>query len=78
MARLAVRRMNEPIVILGVEITEERYPNLYRIGEHNPKGLELQIAGLIMETQNNDVESVARIYEEDLEHERRSGYPETE
>lgn len=66
------------IHVLGIEITRERFPNLYRIGEHNPKGLELQISGLIMETQNSDVESVARIYEEDLEHERRKGYTEPE
>lgn len=69
---------HKPLFALGVEITRERFPNLYSIGQNNPRGLELQIAGLIIETRNGDAESVARIYEHDLEHERLSGYAEPE
>jgi uncharacterized Fe-S cluster-containing radical SAM superfamily protein len=38
--------MGEPITIAGLELTEERFPHLYRIAQTNPEGLEAQLRAL--------------------------------
>lgn len=59
------------ISILGVEITQEHFPNLYRIAEHNPDGLSEQLQGWAAKSGSTDLQSVATTLEHDLEHERR-------
>lgn len=58
------------ITILGIEISEERFPNLYPVAENNPEGLAEQLKSWA-ETGNTDVISAALILEHDLEHEKR-------
>lgn len=65
--------MSKPIVILGVEFTKERFPNLYKRAERNPEGLAEQLK-YFAEGKNDpeSIESAAVILEHDLEHERLS------
>ena len=58
------------ILVLGVEFTEERFPNLYRIAETNPEGLAAHLKALL---DGTDVGITAVILEHDLEHERLCG-----
>lgn len=59
--------MSQPIVVLGVELTKERFPNLYRIAETNPEGLAAQLTALLDGTEPG---ITAVTLEHDLEHER--------
>jgi hypothetical protein len=61
---------NKPITILGIPITMERFPNLYRMAERNPEGLENWLSELVKTSGSDSVESAAIILEHDLEHER--------
>lgn len=63
--------MKKPIQILGIEITEEKFPNLYLVAENNPAGLAEQLKSWA-ETGNTDTLSAAIILENDLEHEKRA------
>ncbi|MFA6992765.1 MAG: hypothetical protein WC269_05845 [Candidatus Gracilibacteria bacterium] len=58
----------ETIQIGGVEITREDYPHLFRMGQRNPEGLLAQLKGLAKATGSQDLQSVAMIFENDLEH----------
>ena len=65
--------MSQPIVILGVELTKERFPNLYRIAETNPEGLAAQLKYFAEGKNDPDsIGSAAVVLELDLEHERLS------
>ena len=54
-----------PILILGIEVTQERYPKLYRIAQTNPEGLAKTLEAL---SEGTDVESGAINLESDLAH----------
>ena len=56
-----------PIVILGVRITIERFPNLYEMATRSPEGLAAHLKALL---DGADAESAAIMLEHDLEHER--------
>lgn len=60
-----------PIIVLGIELTKEHFPHLYRIAEKNPEGLAEQLQGWAKASGNEDLRSVAITLEHDLEHERR-------
>lgn len=62
--------MKKPIQILGIEITEEKFPNLYFVAENNPLGLAEQLKSWA-KTGSTDILSAAIILEHDLEHEER-------
>lgn len=62
---------DESFLILGIEITEEHFPRLYRIAEKNPEGLAEQLQGWAKASGSTDLRSVAVNLEHDLEHERR-------
>jgi|GEM_PF-2626001 len=63
------------ITVLGVDMTGERFPNLYPMAENNPDRLAKQLASLAKATGNDDFQSVAATYEHDLEHERLVNLP---
>lgn len=58
------------ITILGIEIGEKKFSNLYPIAKKNPEGLAEQLKSWA-ETGNTDILSAAIILEHDLEHEKR-------
>ena len=64
------------IVLLGVEITQERLPHLYRIAETSPQNVEAMLReGADGSNEKGDLEASATRWEHDFEHERLSaGY----
>lgn len=56
------------INILGVEITQETFPNLYRIAETNPEGLAKQLRASRDVGSTEALQSTAARVENDLAH----------
>ena len=62
--------MKKPtITVLGIELTEEHFPHLYRIAQKNPEGLAEQLQGWAKTSGSTDLRSVAVNLEHDLQHE---------
>ncbi len=60
----------ESIIILGIEITRERFPNLYPMAETDPERFAEQLIALAKATGSDDLPSTAVILEHDLAHEK--------
>ncbi len=58
-------RVMEPITLMGVTLTQERFPNLLRRAQKNPEGLEAEIKALM---EGTDAESAMVNLESDLAH----------
>lgn len=64
-----MKKKTETIIIAGVELTKEHFPNLYRIAQTNPEGLASQLR--ILDTESggeSNLMSVAIYLENDLAH----------
>lgn len=61
----------EKIIVAGIELTEESFPNLYRFAEVNPDGLENTLRSLAKASggKQDDLMSCAINFENDLSHE---------
>ena len=62
----------QPITVAGVDISNERYPNLYLIAKRDPEGLKTWLEDLKERTGSDSIEMTATMLEMDLEHERLS------
>ena len=64
------------IILLGVEITQEAFPNLYRIAETSPYRVEAMLReGADGSNEKEELQASAARWEHDFEHERLSaGY----
>ncbi len=60
----------KPIIIAGIEITEELHPNLYPIAKNDPERLARGLEELKGRTGSASIEMTATMLELDLEHER--------
>jgi hypothetical protein len=64
--------MSGSIIVLGVEITEKDFPELYRMVNKNTAGLVRLLKGVAKANGGRDYESAAVLLESDLEHEHHS------
>ncbi len=63
------------INILGVDLTERDFPNLYPIAAKNREYVAGWLLSLMKRTGSDDIGSTATILEHDLEHERLVAKP---
>lgn len=64
--------MEDSVIIAGVKIDKEHFPILYDWAKTHPETLEKQLKGLAVATKSDDLQSVAIIFENDLEHDQAS------
>ncbi len=62
----------QSITVAGVDISKERYPNLYLIAKRDPEALKTWLEELKERTGSESIEMTATMLEMDLEHERLS------
>lgn len=62
----------ETITVAGVTLDQGEYPNLFKLGTHNPEGLEALLQSLHIRTGSESMEMTAINLEMDMEHERIS------
>ena len=60
----------ETITIAGVILDQSEYPNLFKLGVHNPEGLEALLQSLHIRTGSESMEMTAINLEMDMAHER--------
>ncbi len=61
------------IKLSGVELTQQRHPNLCKWAQEHPETLHRQLEGLMKATGASNLQSTAEMFEHDLEHERLCG-----
>lgn len=64
-----MKKKTETVIIAGVELTKEHFPNLYRIAQTNPEGLEMQLRAIdVASGGESNLTSAAVNLENDLAH----------